>query len=486
MNSRTRRIVAALRGAVIGTAVGGLAALVGGWIGSLAEERAAGWFAAPVRSVAPARGEAAVAFVVGADAGAEIRGLAAGIAGFRDEVRRAGYAPRLALVVAGDGEPHAATFGGAEFTGDGEEFRAFLERLAADAAPPRPRLAPAIDAAAELLRTADGRRGLVVVAREPGGDDLAATAERLRAAGVSAVSLAVPDPTDPAVQRLHGAFPGALLRLGADDPSRRHFELAVPALAGGLVNAPPSWWPSPATVSAAAPAAAFWACVACLTAIGLLAARRFTGGGATTAMRWGLAPLVAAGGGGLLGAAGVVLQPTVPHANAWAAALLGGGIAWLATGAGRRPGAWLARLLAAGATAGAAALLVLAVPTPPWPATAAAFGAPLGAVVAAAATAATPSLRLRLAGGRTVPLRVGLTLAETDLPGLVPAVARGPVAEVVANPKRPGVLGLRNLSKQPWTLLLPSGGTVTVPPGRPFELAPGIRATCGRSRFVVL
>lgn len=84
----------------------------------------------------------------------------------------------------------------------------------------------------------------------------------------------------------------------------------------------------------------------------------------------------------------------------------------------------------------------------------------------AAVTGAGGGMQLVIAGQPPVPLRVGTALAARDIPGLAMPEGRGPVAEVVANPKRPGEIGLKNLSRSTWKLIRPQGEPADVPAGR--------------------
>lgn len=93
--------------------------------------------------------------------------------------------------------------------------------------------------------------------------------------------------------------------------------------------------------------------------------------------------------------------------------------------------------------------------------------------------AAGAGVRLVMPGRKPVNLRVGTTLAADDVPGLVPRTARSPVAEVVRNPKRPDVIGLRNLSTRTWRHLGSAGTAAEVPPGKPVEIRPGSRLDFG-------
>lgn len=92
---------------------------------------------------------------------------------------------------------------------------------------------------------------------------------------------------------------------------------------------------------------------------------------------------------------------------------------------------------------------------------------------------AAPSRTLYLASGKTLALSLGTQFQDTDLPGLLPTVGTRVVAEVAANPKDPNVLGLKNLTNQPWSAILPDGTTRQVPPGRSVRIAAGTRIQFG-------
>lgn len=482
MNRHLKTGLVTLRKGLLCAAVVGVAALGGGFVGRQAEGTVAVWCMGPKRAGPPRLEPVSVAFVVEAtpDAAPEIAGLAAGITGFRDELARSGGDARLALVVAGgDAVPRAASFDGGPFTADAAAFRGQLVESKAAAAD-RPRVSAAIEAAAAALKSAEGRRCLVVVGRDVSAADFSAAVPVLQGAGVSGVSLAVAKAAAAAVEPVRRGFSGAVVPLGDDDSTRRNFELAVPGLAAGLVKPVGSWLPNLATMVAIAPAAVGGACLAALTAIGLLAARRWLGDVCIGTMQWIGLPAAAAVLGAMLAAAGTVARPIVPYAQPLVATVLGGGIAWLASGSRTGRQAGLASGLAAAATGVTTALIAWLLPAMPWPAVALALGAPLGATLGSVAR--RPALKIRLPGGRVRDVHVGLTLTATDLPGLTAAAGRAAVAEVVANPTRPGVIGLRNLSQQTWTLVTPEGRKAAVAPTKSAEIRTGTRIDFGRVR----
>jgi hypothetical protein len=58
-------------------------------------------------------------------------------------------------------------------------------------------------------------------------------------------------------------------------------------------------------------------------------------------------------------------------------------------------------------------------------------------------------------------LKAGMCLAETTIPGLLSAQPGGTVAEVVAHPQDPTVLGLRNDSQVAWRVQTGGAGTLS-------------------------
>lgn len=56
-----------------------------------------------------------------------------------------------------------------------------------------------------------------------------------------------------------------------------------------------------------------------------------------------------------------------------------------------------------------------------------------------------------------------------------------PIAEVVAHPTNPSVLGLKNLTTDAWTLTRPDGTLVDVPPGRSATIADGNKVNFGQA-----
>jgi hypothetical protein len=84
--------------------------------------------------------------------------------------------------------------------------------------------------------------------------------------------------------------------------------------------------------------------------------------------------------------------------------------------------------------------------------------------------------------GRPLRLQEGMPLTPGDLPGLEPRGTDGMVALVSREPSRPGVVLLRNRSKQAWMVEHEDGREQAVEPGRSFELAEGQRVDFGGCR----
>src|SRR5688572_27802510 len=80
---------------------------------------------------------------------------------------------------------------------------------------------------------------------------------------------------------------------------------------------------------------------------------------------------------------------------------------------------------------------------------------------------------LRLSGGREIVLGQGAQLRAADFPSSEIAGSGGVVAEVACHPKDPSLLGLKNLSRQPWTAVVPNGERRNVEMGRSIALHSG-------------
>jgi RsiW-degrading membrane proteinase PrsW (M82 family) len=92
--------------------------------------------------------------------------------------------------------------------------------------------------------------------------------------------------------------------------------------------------------------------------------------------------------------------------------------------------------------------------------------------------AATPARFSLQVAGRTIPLYLGTTLRETDVPGVKPQAGSGPIAEVNCNPNDPTIMGLKNLSSGAWTVTT-NGRVNTVNSGQSARLAIGTRIDFG-------
>jgi RsiW-degrading membrane proteinase PrsW (M82 family) len=81
------------------------------------------------------------------------------------------------------------------------------------------------------------------------------------------------------------------------------------------------------------------------------------------------------------------------------------------------------------------------------------------------------------------PLRIQLTpgakIRETEIPGLIARAQDGIVAEINRNPNEPSMLGLMNLSVNPWFVKDPRRGVLKLEPGRSVRLAAGTRINFG-------
>jgi hypothetical protein len=82
-------------------------------------------------------------------------------------------------------------------------------------------------------------------------------------------------------------------------------------------------------------------------------------------------------------------------------------------------------------------------------------------------------------GSARIPAAVGARIWERQAPGAVSSRGDGVVGEVSANPNDVAVLGLKNLSSQPWPVTLPSGQQRELAPGRSIRLEPGMRLVIG-------
>lgn len=94
------------------------------------------------------------------------------------------------------------------------------------------------------------------------------------------------------------------------------------------------------------------------------------------------------------------------------------------------------------------------------------------------------SLSLRIGERTRIRLTRGARITAADLPGVEGGGGRT-IAEVVANPDRPDVLGLHNQSGQPWTILTSDGKEAAVPPGKRLTIAAGTRINFGGASGVI-
>lgn len=77
------------------------------------------------------------------------------------------------------------------------------------------------------------------------------------------------------------------------------------------------------------------------------------------------------------------------------------------------------------------------------------------------------------AGRHRIPLVPGTSILSAHLLGVAGPSAT--VAEVVANPLDPDVIGLRNMTGAAWDAVLPDGRPAVIDPGKSVRLAPGTR-----------
>ena len=81
--------------------------------------------------------------------------------------------------------------------------------------------------------------------------------------------------------------------------------------------------------------------------------------------------------------------------------------------------------------------------------------------------------------GRRFPLNVGSRLGTREIAGLETTEADGSVAEVTAHPNDPKQLGLKNLSKRRWKVIMPDGSKKEVGVGKNVRLVPGVEIDFG-------
>src|SRR5579875_286414 len=81
--------------------------------------------------------------------------------------------------------------------------------------------------------------------------------------------------------------------------------------------------------------------------------------------------------------------------------------------------------------------------------------------------------------GQVIPLPPGARLTAALLPMLTPSAMNGPVAQVVANPNDPTLLGLQNMTAQPWPVRMADGSERQVLPGQTLRLAEGVMLQWG-------
>ncbi len=113
-------------------------------------------------------------------------------------------------------------------------------------------------------------------------------------------------------------------------------------------------------------------------------------------------------------------------------------------------------------------------------------GAGVSATSAMSAAPPPPANRFSLTVGvRRFQLSAGTQLLAADLPGCTPRGNGQIVAEVVPNPQQPDVLGLKNLTRSPWSARLASGEVRTIESEKTIRLAPGTRLNFGPSQGAI-
>jgi hypothetical protein len=96
-----------------------------------------------------------------------------------------------------------------------------------------------------------------------------------------------------------------------------------------------------------------------------------------------------------------------------------------------------------------------------------------------ASDGAVADLWLQLSPSKRYRLALGERLTAKELPGVLPRKGEGAVTEVVANPKDRDVLGLKNLSKSIWSVVMPDGNLRKIEPGQSLQLRVGAKINFG-------
>ncbi len=82
-------------------------------------------------------------------------------------------------------------------------------------------------------------------------------------------------------------------------------------------------------------------------------------------------------------------------------------------------------------------------------------------------------------GSQVITMNIGQEIKAGYLGGAGGGTATA--AKVEAHPSRPGLIGLRNMTKSPWRVSLPEGTSHIVPPGQAVRIAPGTDINFGKS-----
>jgi hypothetical protein len=86
---------------------------------------------------------------------------------------------------------------------------------------------------------------------------------------------------------------------------------------------------------------------------------------------------------------------------------------------------------------------------------------------------------ITLPSGKCVRLTDGATLSTADLLGLSGTTSDGAFGEVTRHPTQPGLLGLTNLTAQPWSATMSDGSTHQIDSGRNIAIKAGARVNFG-------
>ena len=114
------------------------------------------------------------------------------------------------------------------------------------------------------------------------------------------------------------------------------------------------------------------------------------------------------------------------------------------------------------------------------------FAEPQAASLCWACAAPLPPPARLLGAAGVVSVAAGNEVHAHHFDPLAPEDLAQPLAQVVAHPQRPQLLGLRNLSCHPWTLHLAGGEAITVAPGETGSLAAALQISSPEGQLRVL